>query len=124
MACAFCDMAREELFVSEFALGFADAHPVSAGHTLVIPRRHVASLYELSDEEYQGLWGAVRTVRNILQGELRPAGFNIGVNDGAAAGQTVFHAHVHVIPRYAGDSSDPRGGVRWILPERAPYWDK
>jgi len=117
-------MAREELFVSEFALGFADAHPVSAGHTLVIPRRHVASLYELSDEEYQGLWGAVRTVRNILQGELRPAGFNIGVNDGAAAGQTVFHAHVHVIPRYAGDSSDPRGGVRWILPERAPYWDK
>jgi len=62
-------------------------------------------------------------VREQLLGGGGPAGFNIGVNVGEAAGQTVFHVHVHLIPRYAGDQKDPRGGVRWVLPERARYWE-
>ena len=80
------------------AVAFADGYPVAAGHTLVVPRRHVASVFDLPAEEYAALWALV------------------------AAGQTVGHAHVHVIPRRAGDVGDPRGGVRWVLPERAAYW--
>jgi diadenosine tetraphosphate (Ap4A) HIT family hydrolase len=107
---------------SEFAVALADAYPVAEGHTLVIPRRHVASLFDLSEEEQAALWRLVALVRNELLAELRPDGFTIGVNDGPAAGQTVLHAHVHIIPRRQGDVPDPRGGVRWVLPQKAPYW--
>ena len=90
----------------------------------MIPRKHVVSLFELSTAEQADLWMLVASVREQLQQEFNPDGFNIGVNDGTAAGQTVLHAHVHVIPRYAGDVPDPRGGVRWIIPEKADYWSK
>ena len=68
------------------------------------------------------MWRLVDRVRASLAAELDPDGFNVGVNDGAAAGQTVAHAHVHVIPRFEGDVADPRGGVRWVVPDRARYW--
>ena len=90
----------------------------------MIPLKHVASLFELSATEQADLWQLVASVREQLQGEFNPDGFNVGLNDGTAAGQTVMHAHIHVVPRYVGDVADPRGGVRWIIPEKADYWSK
>jgi len=104
------------------ALAIPDGYPLSKGHVLVIPRRHIADLFDLEAEEQAAVWVLVAGVREVVQRSHRPAGFNIGVNVGAAAGQTVAHVHVHVIPRYLGDVPDPRGGVRWVLPDRADYW--
>jgi diadenosine tetraphosphate (Ap4A) HIT family hydrolase len=103
-------------------LAFFDRYPVSKGHALVIPIRSVASLYDLDPQAQAEVWDLVRRVRSFLKTLYHPVGFNIGVNDGEAAGQTIAHAHVHIIPRYAGDVSDPRGGIRWVIPERTKYW--
>ena len=103
-------------------LAFFDRYPVSEGHALVVPHRPVLSLYELDAPMQAEIWDTVRRVRDMLEDRFIPAGFNIGVNDGRAAGQTVPHAHVHVIPRYAGDVPDPRGGIRWVIPGKAKYW--
>jgi diadenosine tetraphosphate (Ap4A) HIT family hydrolase len=99
-----------------------DGFPVSPGHTLVIPKRHIASPFEATAEEMAEIWQAIRVAAERLRAEHQPAGFNIGVNDGAAAGQTVMHLHWHVIPRYQGDQPDPRGGIRRIFPALADYW--
>jgi 8-oxo-dGTP diphosphatase len=82
----------------------------------------VISLSELDPDIQAAVWEAVRQTRELLKEQYAPDGFNIGLNDGKAAGQTVPHAHVHVIPRYEGDVPDPRGGIRWVIPERAAYW--
>src|SRR5207245_1635860 len=103
---------------NDFAAAFPDKFPIAEGHTLVVPRRHVASLFDLTEKEQAAVWTLVAQVRAKLMAELQPDGFNIGLNDGTAAGQTVLHAHVHVIPRRLGDTDDPRGGVRWILPKK------
>lgn len=99
-----------------------DGFPVSPGHTLIIPRRHVGSLFELDAQERDSLMDLLARAREQLITEHAPDGFNIGINDGAAAGQTVAHLHIHLIPRYRGDQADPRGGVRWIFPDKADYW--
>jgi diadenosine tetraphosphate (Ap4A) HIT family hydrolase len=91
---------------------------------LVIPRRHIGSVFELSRKEIAAVWALIEEVH---AGPIRtdsPAGLNIGINDGLAAGQTVLHLHVHIISRYVGDVDDPRGGVRWVLPVKANYWDR
>lgn len=103
-------------------MAIRDGFPVSPGHTLVIPRRHVASLAELTADEAGAIWSLLAEARSGLDAEFRPDGYNVGVNDGRAAGQTVMHLHVHLIPRYEGDRADPRGGVRWIFPDKADYW--
>jgi len=122
-SCPFCSLPPERiLFASDHFKVIRDGFPVSPGHTLVIPHRHVGSLFELSAEEFAALWPVLNQARSELMSEFVPDSFNIGVNDGAAAGQTVPHLHVHLIPRYAGDAADPRGGVRWVLPEKAVYW--
>jgi diadenosine tetraphosphate (Ap4A) HIT family hydrolase len=121
--CPFCRLETNRIrLVSEFCMAFPDEFPIAEGHTLVIPKRHVASLFELSDEEQAAVWKLVSKVRALLLSDLQPDGFNVGLNDGASAGQTVMHAHVHVIPRRRGDVADPKGGVRWVIPERAAYW--
>jgi diadenosine tetraphosphate (Ap4A) HIT family hydrolase len=104
------------------AAAIRDAFPISPGHTLVVSRRHVAGFFDLDRDEQAAVIDLVNVVRNALDDELHPDGYNVGVNVGAAAGQTVPHVHVHVIPRYTGDVPDPRGGVRWVFPDRAPYW--
>ncbi|MCU0624456.1 MAG: HIT family protein [Gemmatimonadaceae bacterium] len=104
------------------ALVLRDAYPVSPGHTLIVPKRHVASLADATDDELRSIWALLADARRELDATLQPDGYNVGVNDGAAAGQTVMHLHVHLIPRYAGDRADPRGGVRWVIPEKADYW--
>lgn len=122
--CVFCqriaggDIARSV----GTAVAFPDAFPLADGHTLVCPRRHVALVSGLTDSEWVDLWSLVREAQRDLTRERRVAGWNIGVNDGPAAGQTVPHAHVHLIPRVKGDVDDPRGGIRWVLPARAAYW--
>ena len=99
-----------------------DGFPISPGHTLIIPKRHVASFFELTPEERADLLELLDAAKADLDQEFSPDGYNIGVNDGAAAGQTIAHVHIHLIPRFAGDRSDPRGGVRWIFPDKADYW--
>lgn len=100
-----------------------DANPVTDGHLLVIPTRHVERIEQLSSDEWHEMFGLVRSLS--VQLGLDPAvdGLNIGINSGRAAGQTVPHAHIHVIPRRVGDCDDPRGGVRWVIPPSAAYWE-
>lgn len=98
-----------------------DMFPVSPGHSLVIPKRHIRDWWSTSEDERASIDELVRRVKAGVDEEFHPAGYNVGFNDGVAAGQTVFHLHVHVIPRCAGDVEDPRGGVRHVLPERANY---
>jgi len=105
-------------------MSIADGFPVSRGHCLIIPKRHFSSMFEATAEERSALWDLVEKTRQHLLSEYGPDGFNIGINDGEAAGQTVMHLHIHLIPRYSGDADDPRGGVRWIMPDKAPYWKK
>jgi diadenosine tetraphosphate (Ap4A) HIT family hydrolase len=107
---------------NQYAVAFRDRYPLADGHMLVIPRLHVVSLFEASADEVVAVWTLVEVVRARLAAEFAPDGFTIGINDGAAAGQTVPHAHVHIIPRWSGDVSDPRGGIRWVIPKKAPYW--
>jgi len=123
--CPFCSLAVERLVLeSEGAVVIRDAFPVSPGHTLIIPRRHVASFFEITDTERTDLMSLLAAARDDLERQFHPAGYNVGINDGTAAGQTVPHLHMHLIPRYTGDANDPRGGVRWVLPEKAAYWIK
>ncbi|MBS3996790.1 MAG: HIT family protein [Hydrogenophaga sp.] len=119
----FCCLPQSRvLFRNETAIVVRDAFPVTLGHTLVIPLRHIESFFDTSAKERAAMFELLDAAKQQLQTEFAPAGFNIGINDGAAAGQTIRHLHMHLIPRYAGDRPDPRGGVRWVIPEKADYW--
>jgi diadenosine tetraphosphate (Ap4A) HIT family hydrolase len=123
IACPFCERL-ERMDIEGEAASFPDAFPSAPGHRLVVPVRHVARVEELGQEEWSALFDLVRKVATEVAAGSGVDGINIGVNGGEAAGQTVGHAHVHVIPRREGDVGDPRGGVRWVLPETADYWTK
>jgi diadenosine tetraphosphate (Ap4A) HIT family hydrolase len=124
MFCPFCDNEELEIIKeTKHLVAFRDKFPVCPGHTLVVPRRHVSSFFEMTDDEKGEIFQLVDIIKDGLEIEFRPDGYNIGWNDGAAAGQTVFHFHLHIIPRYEGDVEDPRGGVRWVVSSRAKYWD-
>jgi len=121
--CPFCTLpASRILGQNAHALWIRDGFPISPGHSLVIPKRHVGSFFEATAEERSALLDLLDQAQTAAKVEFRPDGFNIGINDGAAAGQTVPHLHIHLIPRFQGDMSDPRGGVRWVIPEKADYW--
>ena len=123
MTCPFCAVeARRIIYQGELTVAVMDGFPVSPGHTLIIPRRHIASLFEATTKEQLELLHVLSAVRTGIMQDFHPDGFNIGINDGGAAGQTVMHLHIHLIPRYKGDQPDPRGGVRWIFPDKAAYW--
>lgn len=122
-ACLFCNQDKYKVIMTnDHAMAIYDGYPVTPGHTLIIPKRHIASFFEANIVEQVAMLELLAEMRELLQKEQNPDGFNIGINDGTAAGQTVMHLHIHLIPRYAGDMEDPRGGVRWIMPEKAPYW--
>jgi diadenosine tetraphosphate (Ap4A) HIT family hydrolase len=124
-SCPFCELLAQGLpngRIEEAAAAFPDKYGVSKGHTLVVPVRHESDFLLLSIDEQAAIWNLARSVMAELKQAYQPDGFNIGINIGEAAGQTVGHAHLHVIPRYRGDATDPRGGVRWVIPERAVYW--
>ncbi len=121
--CPFCTLPPDRMLrQNKLALIIRDAHPVSPGHTLIIPKRHIASYFEASEDEKATLWALVDVAKELIETEFKPAAYNIGINDGPAAGQTVPHLHIHLIPRYEGDREDPRGGVRWVIPDKAKYW--
>jgi len=123
--CPFCHLPTERILkTTTHSLIIRDGYPLSKGHSLIIPKRHIASLFEASPEEQQDLLQAITWVKTQLDEEFKADGYNIGINDGEAAGQTVMHLHIHIIPRYLGDSKDPRGGVRWIFPDKADYWSR
>lgn len=123
--CPFCEPAAERIWIArELTIATPDMYPAAEGHTLVLPRRHVRSVFELDGEEWEDLWDLVGAVRDELRATLQPDGFTVGINDGIAAGQTIEHAHVHLIPRHLGDVADPTGGLRGILPHKARYWER
>jgi ATP adenylyltransferase len=123
VGCVFCTIDQKQVIASNsVAHAVRDTSPVTPLHTLVLPNRHVADYFELEPEEGQAIAHLLEEMRrDILARDPTVAGFNIGVNVGAAAGQTIFHCHVHLIPRRPGDVADPRGGVRAVIPGRAEY---
>jgi diadenosine tetraphosphate (Ap4A) HIT family hydrolase len=122
-SCPFCTLPPERIIDSnDLAIVIRDGFPISQGHTLIIPKRHTGSFFDTSDEEKLALFKLIEHAKLKLDQEFHPDSYNIGINDGPAAGQTVPHVHIHLIPRYNGDQEDPRGGVRWIIPEKAKYF--
>ena len=121
--CPFCEFIRTQEPVAQRGTFFAkqDAYPVSPGHTLLIPRRHVETFFELDKQEREDFFSLLLEMHDVLQNQYEPDGFNIGINTGSAAGQTIAHLHIHLIPRYLGDVENPVGGVRGVIPDRADY---
>ena len=121
--CPFCkvESEREIIASSLLSVAFYDGFPVSPGHALIIPKRHVSSFFDLSKEERQDLLNMADSVKRILEERYHPDGYNIGINVGEAAGQSIFHVHMHLIPRYQGDVPSPRGGVRGVIPTKQNY---
>jgi diadenosine tetraphosphate (Ap4A) HIT family hydrolase len=124
MGCPFCERIGRRDFNAERGrvVAFPDAHPLTPGHTLVVPRRHVSRLQDLEPDELTDLWLLGVAVCRDFEQEIGARDFNLGINAGRAAGQTIEHLHLHVIPRREGDVEDPRGGIRWVIPRRAEYW--
>ena len=122
-ACPFCTLPPERITrQNDRGIVIRDGYPISPGHTLIIPKRHIGSFFQLETQERDALFQLVEKAKGELDEEFKPDAYNIGINDGPSAGQTVPHLHIHLIPRYQGDQDDPRGGVRWIIPENAKYW--
>ena len=121
--CPFCkaESERDIIASSSLSVAFFDGVPVSPGHALIIPKRHVASFFDLSKEEQLDLFNLADRVKRIVEERYHPDGYNIGINVGEAAGQSIFHVHMHLIPRYQGDVPNPRGGVRGVIPDKQNY---
>ncbi|MBN2054993.1 HIT family protein [bacterium] len=119
--CVFCVCHDRVVCENDLAFAIYDSFPVSPGHMLVIPRRHVPDYFSATGEEIIAMHGLIVRCREVLEETYRPAGYNIGVNVGRAGGQSIFHLHVHVIPRYRGDTPKPRGGVRHVIDGRGDY---
>ena len=119
--CIFCHPKQQLMIVGEYAYSMKDEFPVSNGHCLVIPKRHVESIFELSDDELKDLYVVLKQTKDKLENDYTPDGFNIGINYKEAGGQTIPHAHIHIIPRYNRDVKNPRGGVRGVIPNKQNY---
>lgn len=128
MDCLFCDkedskkhkiILENELFYSRW-----DNFPVSEGHAEIVPKKHIESLFELTREELIEMYDIIIKTKNIIEEKYHPHGYNIGLNEGEAAGRTVHHLHVHIIPRYFGDVENPKGGIRNIILGKGDYTKK
>ena len=120
--CIFCTRDPDEIALeNDLAYARFDKNPVSPGHLLIIPKRHIQSVFEAKAGEMIALWDLVTIARHHLDDWFSPDGYNIGINDGISAGQTILHLHIHLIPRYTGDMPDPRGGVRGVIPHKQQY---
>ena len=118
--CPFCS-DPEIVIENELAYADYDSYPVNPGHCLIILRRHIAEYFEATAEEKAAIWALVDKMKPIIDEEFKPDGYNVGVNIGKSAGQSVPHVHIHMIPRYRGDMEDPRGGVRGVIPHKQKY---
>ena len=124
-SCPFCNPSRSSiLFENEYAYVKEDAYPVSKGHLLIISKRHVKDWFSLTAAEQNAVNELLCRAKRYLDETYHPDGFNAGINCGTAAGQTIFHVHMHLIPRYAGDAENPRGGVRGVISAKQDYCRK
>jgi len=124
MNCIFCDYydSKDEIIAeNRYAFAVMDKFPVNEGHTLIVPKRHFQNLFEASEDEIKAIYSLMHEVKEMLDIQYEPDGYNVGVNVGYHAGQTIMHLHVHLIPRYKGDVENPRGGVRNIKRALVPY---
>lgn len=121
--CPFCRLSRKVEIICETAtcVAFYDGYPVSPGHALIIPKRHVASYFDLTNHEREAMNVTLQYVKQKIDERFHPDGYNVGININKAAGQSVFHCHMHLIPRYKGDVENPKGGVRGVIPKKQKY---
>ena len=119
--CPFCNVEREIILETEMSFAIYDGFPVNEGHALIISKRHTSNYFELSLKEQKDCIELLNRVKEIVQEKYNPAGFNVGININEAAGQTIPHVHIHLIPRYEGDVEEPRGGVRGVVPRMKNY---
>ena len=121
--CPFCHLAPavEVVCESDICVAFYDGFPVSPGHALIIPKRHVASYFDLTNQEREAMTQMMLDVKQMLDERFHPDGYNIGINVGEYAGQSIFHCHMHLIPRYKGDVANPKGGVGGVIPNKQKY---
>jgi diadenosine tetraphosphate (Ap4A) HIT family hydrolase len=120
--CPFCTASDSEpVLRSALCYARSDKYPVTEGHLLIIPNRHFADYFSATPDERAALWTMVEEAKILLDSRLKPDGYNVGINLGAPAGQTVMHCHIHLIPRKSGDSANPRGGVRGVIANKADY---
>lgn len=121
--CPFCQLAPqvEVIAQNDLCISFFDCFPVSPGHALIIPKRHEASYFDLTDNERSAMTQMMLDVKKLLDERFHPDGYNIGINVGEHAGQSIFHCHMHLIPRYKGDVPNPKGGVRGVIPSKQKY---
>jgi len=121
--CPFClnNLTSEILLENNFSYAIYDKFPVSKGHILIIPKQHNSNYFDLSLEEQKECLILLNNAKKILDKEFKPDGYNIGININKDAGQTIWHAHIHLIPRYNGDVEEPRGGVRGVIPFKKNY---
>lgn len=124
MYCIFCELNKTKsriILENTYAFAISDQYPVSQGHTLITLKRHIASLFEASSEEITAIFELAKQVQELLSKQYKPDGYNVGFNDLEAAGQSIPHCHLHIIPRYQGDVKNPRGGIRGVIPEKQNY---
>ena len=120
--CLFCEMKESNyIYEDDYVYAIYDSYAVSKGHTLIIPKEHRKHYFEATNEEVKSIHKALHILKARLDESYQPDGYNIGINNGQSAGQTIFHLHVHLIPRYEGDVNDPRGGVRGVIPSKQKY---
>lgn len=120
MHCRFCTDLNEQIIAeAPLAVAFYDRYPVNPGHALVVPKRHFADFFTATEEEIVDIFRLLQEVKDILNQKYHPDGYNVGVNAGQVAGQSVMHLHVHIIPRYQGDDEMHKGGIRNLMPRHA-----
>ena len=122
--CVFCEqfiLNRKPLFENKLAIAYFDEFPVSKGHTLIITKRHAATFFDITNEEQIAIIELLNKCKKYIDKKYNPEGYNVGLNCGESAGQSVMHIHMHLIPRYKGDVENPRGGVRGVIPNKKNY---
>lgn len=120
--CLFCYPKPQEIIAeTEHAVLITDTYPVSLGHCLVVPRRHIVTFFDCTEEENRDFRRLILQAKATIDKAHSPDAYNIGNNNGLEAGQSVFHLHIHIIPRYKGDVENPKGGVRWVVPKKSQY---
>ena len=122
-SCIFCNIEPNLIIIeNELAYGIRDGFPVTSLHSLIIPKRHISSYFDLTQKELMACNELIREIQTqIREHDPTVTGFNVGVNIGKTAGQTIFHSHIHLIPRREGDTPNPKGGVRHVIPEKGFY---
>lgn len=120
--CIFCEYEKLNIILkNNLCYAIFDKYPVNKGHMLIIPYRHIDSLFDATEEETEAIFSLLKEAKAYLDRKFKPDGYNVGVNIGKYAGQTIMHLHVHLIPRYKGDIDNPTGGIRGVIPSKMRY---